>query len=106
MEYSYDYKKLPSFETIEDAEIIDIPLSQFIGAHDILQEITGIYLKEIYDPITTLLQVAEKEGLSFTISGNKIINEKSEMKKFKDKMIFNPQKPLTPESFAKKYKNS
>lgn len=49
MEYTYDYTQLPSFESIDTVEITDVPLTQFIGEHDIFQEITQICLKEIDD---------------------------------------------------------
>jgi hypothetical protein len=31
MEYTYEYSQRPGFEEIADAEIIDVPVAQFIG---------------------------------------------------------------------------
>ena len=47
MEYTYEYSKLPTFEQIEDAEIISVPIIQFIGEHDIIKEIKQTPLRKM-----------------------------------------------------------
>lgn len=39
MTYSYEYTKVPKFETVENVNVIEMPGHQFIGEHNILQEL-------------------------------------------------------------------
>lgn len=39
MTYSYEYTKVPAFETVANVDVVEHPGHQFIGEHDILQEL-------------------------------------------------------------------
>jgi hypothetical protein len=36
MTYSYEYTKVPAFETVANVDVVEHPGHQFIGEHDIL----------------------------------------------------------------------
>ena len=82
MTYSYYYVKEPTFNNISDIEIYEVPLQQFIGEHDILQELLHVYDSTnkiwVKNPKLELIKVhsvgAEKRPLQ-RINGGKNFNK-------------------------------
>ena len=61
MTYSYYFTKEPMFNKISDVEILEMPLRQFIGEHDILKELLYVYDNNndtwIKNPKTELIEI-------------------------------------------------
>ena len=61
MTYSYYFTQEPMFNEISDVEILEMPLHQFIGEHDILQELLYVYDSSnsiwVKNPKTELIEI-------------------------------------------------
>ena len=84
--YSYMAIQENVFDTVHNVEVIEVPSQQFIGEHDVLQEIEGIFVdgKYIKNPKLDIIQV-----YSITAEARQI--EKTKMEKYGDSIMLTTQ---------------